>query len=149
MKWLTSFLPGLVPGLSMLTNPVVLIVLAVVAVAGFGTGWTVQGWRLGADVARLDGVVETQKQSLETLMGANERCTAAVTDVKGSVKAIVDEGVARTKAAADAMKRAEESAGKHLEAASSALARPPAPAGKECETTAGEAAKYAKSRRAK
>lgn len=115
--------------------------------AGFGAGWLVNGWRLGTENAELTGVVNTQKQSIATLDGANQRCAAGVADVKGAVKGIADEARARSEAAAKAMKIAEEAAKQHLADAKSALNRPlPAP-GAECDTAAREATEYAKKRK--
>lgn len=134
-------------------NPLMMlwIALAIAAAsgaAGAAGGWSVNGWRLGAKVENLQGVIDTQKQSLETMEGANKRCTAGVADVKGAVKALVDEGNARTEAAAKAMQRAADAAKGHLADAKAALNRPMPSAGKECDTAAAEAAAYAKKRRA-
>lgn len=122
--------------------------LLVALAVGFGGGWTINGWRLGAEVARLEGAVETQKQSIETLQGANTRCVASVGEVRAAVKGMVDEERVRSKAAAEAMARAAKDAEQHLKAAKDALSRPPAPPGQECDTAAREAAAYAKKRRA-
>ena len=116
-------------------------------IAGAAGGWAVNGWRLGKDVAQLEGVRDTQVQTIETLTGANQRCTASVADVKGAVKGYVDAGDKATKAALEAMKRAEAAAQGHLAAAKEAMNRPPAPPGKECETVAAEAGKYARKRK--
>jgi hypothetical protein len=126
-----------------------ILVLSLVGalLAGFGGGWVVNGWRLSGDVARLEGTVDTQKQSLETYDGANKRCTASVADVKGAVKGIADEADARGKAAAEAMKKAAGEASGHLAAARDALSRPPALPGQECDTAAREATAYAKKRK--
>jgi len=115
--------------------------------AGFGAGWMVNGWRLSGDVEKLNGIVETQKQSLETFEGANKRCTASVADVKGAVKAIADDATARAKAAAEAMARAEAGGKAHLEAAKAALNRPMPAAGKECDAIVREAVDYATKRK--
>lgn len=126
---------------------ILIVSLAGALLAGFGAGWLVNGWRLGTENAELKGVVETQKQSLATMEGANQRCAAGVADVKGAVKGIADEVRARSEAAAKAMKGAEEAAKQHLAAAQSALSRPPAAAGAECDTAAMEASAYAKKRK--
>jgi len=122
-------------------------VLVGLVLVGFGAGWTVNGWRLSGEVARLEGTVDTQKQSLETYEGANKRCTESVADVKGAVKGIADEAKARADAAAKAMQAAAVEAGKHHEAAKAALNRPLPAAGTECDSTAREAAAYAKKRK--
>jgi hypothetical protein len=122
-------------------------VLVASLAGGFGAGWFVNGWRLGVKTAELQGVVDTQKQSLATLEGVNQRCAAGVADVKGAVKVIADEAAARTEAATKAMQAAEKGAAAHLAAATSAMNRPPAPPGTECDRAAAEAEAYAKKRR--
>jgi len=47
------FLPNLLPGLSALVNPFVLVVLAVVAVGGFTAGWKVEEWRWSASLTAI------------------------------------------------------------------------------------------------
>lgn len=122
----------------------VAVVLAIVA----GAGWTVNGWRLAGQLEQLQGVVDTQKQSLATLAGANERCAAGVADVKGAVKALVDDGTRRSAAAAAAMEQVAARAKGHLDGAAAALNRAMPAAGQECDTAAAEALDYAKRRKA-
>lgn len=122
-------------------------VVAVVLAIAAGAGWMVNGWRLSGKINTLQGIVDTQVQSLATLEGANQRCTAGVEEVKGAVKGYVDAGTKRSEAAAEAMRQAAAGAQRHLEAARGALNRPPAPAGKECETVAAEASAYAHKRK--
>lgn len=124
-------------------------IAAVVAlVVGFGAGWSANGWRLSAEVNRLQGVVDTQVQSLATLEGANKRCTAGVAEVKSAVKEIADDGARRTQAAASAMAKAAEAAKGHLADAKNAMNRPPIAPGQECAGVAKEASAYAKKRKA-
>lgn len=129
-----------------------LLIIAAIAAAllaiGAGAGWTINGWRLSGEISRLEGTVATQKQSIATLVGANERCVAGVQEVKGAVKALVDDGARRSAEAAAAMEHAAAAAKGHQDAATAALSRVQAPKGKECETAAGEASAYAKKRRA-
>lgn len=122
-------------------------ILVAIAAAGAIAGWTANGWRLAGKINELQGVVDTQKQSIATLEGVNKSCAAGVDEVKGAVQVIVDEGVRRTAAAAAAMAKASQDARKHHEAAQEALRRAlPAP-GKECDTAAAEAATYVRKRR--
>lgn len=131
-------------------NPLAIkaIAVAVVLALAAGAGWTVNGWRLAGELHRLQGVVDTQVQSLATLKGANDRCAAGVADVKEAVKAIADDAARRTAAAAKAAQQAEAGARAHLADAKAALNRPMPAAGKECETAAAEAVNYAKRRKA-
>lgn len=133
-------------------NPMVIVYIALAAfVLGLGAGatpaWIVQGWRFGAQVARLEGQVETQKQSLATFEGANKRCTASVAEVKASVKELADESIRKSAAAAVAAQAAAKAAEGHLVASRAALNRAMPPPGKECETAASEASAYAKKRK--
>lgn len=111
-------------------------------------GWTLNGWRLGARVAELQGVADTQRQSIATLEGANGRCTAAVGDVKGAVKQIADDAAARSRRAQDAMEKAARAAQGNLKAARDALNRPLPKAGAECDAIEQEALDYAAKRKA-
>lgn len=127
---------------------IVAIAVVLAMSAGVVGGWTMNGWRLGARVERLQGAIDTQKQSIAMLKGANDRCTAGVAEVKGAVKGFVDEADKRGRDAAAAMKAAAVAAQGHLQDARDALNRPPAPAGQECETAAAEATRYAQKRKA-
>jgi hypothetical protein len=112
------------------------------------TGWTLNGWRLSGRVAELQGVANTQHQSIATLRGANDNCTAAVGGVKGAVQQIADQVDKNSRAARAAMARAEKAAAGHLDAARSALNRPLPPAGAECDALVREAIDYATRRKA-
>lgn len=119
------------------------VAAAVVAVAVFagGTGgWMVNGWRLGARIADLEGKVSAFE-------GANKRCSEAVSDIKGAVKALAEQGDKRAKAAEDAVKRAEQGAQRFLKSARAALERPMPKAGEECATAAREAREYVERRK--
>jgi len=134
-----------------LTRQIALYMIAGAAIGGLAlggaAGWTINGWRLAGKVNELSGVVSTQQQGIDTLKGANDRCTAAVGDVKASVKALIDESTARSAAAQAAMEKAAKKAEGHMKAATDALNRPmPAP-GKECDALVKEALDYAKKRK--
>lgn len=114
--------------------------------AGFAAGWAVNGWRLSGDIERLQGVTETQQQSIRTLEGVNKSCAAGVLEVKGAVKTIAEDGARRSRQAAEAMAAAAQATQQNLADARQALARPPAKPGEECDTAAREAAAYARKR---
>jgi len=124
-----------------------LAIAAGALLAAFLAGWWVNGWRMGAQVAELRGTVNTQRQSIATLDGANKRCVAGVADVRTAVKGMVDAQEQRSAATQAAIERASRAAVGHLEAAKAALARPPAAKGEECGTVAREAVEYSKRRR--
>lgn len=130
-------------------NPAYIKVLiaAIALAAAAAGGWWINGWKLGEELARRQGVIDTQKQSLATLAGANERCTAGVQDVKTAVQGYIAEGARRSEAAAAAMEHAAAAAQGHQDAAKAALNRLQAPKGKECDTAAAEASAYARKRK--
>jgi hypothetical protein len=114
---------------------------------GGAAGWTINGWRLAGQIQELKGVVSTQQQGIDTLKGANERCTAAVGDVKGSVKALVDENAKRSAASQAAIEKAAKASVGHMRAAKDALNRIAPKPGEECATFAREAAEYVRRRK--
>jgi hypothetical protein len=124
-----------------------LAILATAIAAAAAGGWVVNGWRLAGELERLNGIVDTQQQSIETLAGVNKSCAAGLEDVKAAVKGYVDASDARGAAAAKAMAAAADAAKGHLAAAKDALNRPPAPPGQECATAAAEASAYARKRK--
>jgi len=123
------------------------VVVVVVGVAGFAAGWSVNGWRLGAENATLEGTVATQKQAITTLQGVNKSCQLGVAGVEAALKGLRDEETARGKAVEAALARVAGAAARIEQGAKDALKRPPAPRGKECETVAKEAADYARKRK--
>lgn len=132
-------------------NPIKFEIVAIAVVlamtGGVVGGWTMNGWRLGARVERLQGTIDTQKQGLATLEGANKRCVAGVDEVKTAVKGFTDAADKRARDAAAAMKAAEQQAKDHLQAAKDAMSRPPITPGQECQGVAAEATKYAQKRK--
>jgi len=118
-----------------------IVAALVVATVGVAVGWTVNGWRLGSTIERLEG----QNTAFE---GANKRCTTAVVDVQAAVKGLYEQGEQRAKLAEAAVKAAAGEAKAHLGRAQAALERPPAAKGDECGTAAREARAYVDKRRA-
>jgi hypothetical protein len=130
----------------MIKLEVLAIAVVIALAAGAGSGWTVNGWRLGGTIEGLEGAVATQKQSLATLEGANTRCTAGLAGVRDAVKAFADDGAKRSAAAAAAMAKVEQAAAAQLAAAKAALQRAMPPPGGECDAAAREASAYARKR---
>lgn len=127
----------------------IVIALAAIALAAAGVGgWTLNGWRLSGQINKLQGTVDTQLQTIATLKGANDRCTAGVAEVTAAVKGYVDAGSARSEEAKAAMLAIADQAAGHLAAAKSAMNRPPPARGKECDAVAAEASAYARKRKA-
>ena len=112
----------------------------VLAVAGFAGGWMVNGWRLGIEVASLQG----QNQ---TLTSANERCGVNVAEVKTAVAGIVKAAEKRDAAAREAMKAAAGEATGHLNAAAEIINRPQVPPEKQCDTVRDEQRDYVNTRK--
>lgn len=107
---------------------------------GFGSGWKVNGWRLGAEIQRLAG-------ENTVLRGVNERCGVDVDAVRAAVKGIADAADERARKAAAAMKGVETAAKGHLALAAEIAHRPPAPPEKQCETVTEEQREYVRLRR--
>jgi len=116
--------------------------------SGFGSGWGVNGWRLGAALEHEKGVVSTQKQSIATLKGVNDTCKADVEESNKAVTALSQAALEREKAAEKALAVANNKAAYHRRAARAALARGTVAKGTECQAIAKEALNYAKGRRA-
>ena len=78
------------------------LVIAFIAVFAFGivTGWTVNSWRNGAEIARL--------QSRDAVVtAANEQCGKDVVSVQAGVKQVTDALAEKSRAAEDAMQKAK------------------------------------------
>lgn len=58
------------------------LVLAAAYAAGFGTGWQVNGWRLGAKVAKLETRVVAAVDQGKILAAAVEACNAGVEEAR-------------------------------------------------------------------
>lgn len=116
-----------------------LVVLAIVA-AGFAAGWSVNGWRLGAQIAVLEA-------NQEKLLGANARCSAAVDEANAAMKSLEDAARKRQEAAAEALRKAEAEAARHKKRAADLLRGKPVAPGKECEAIADEILDYKRNRK--
>jgi len=123
-------------------------IVAALLLGGFAGGWAVQGWRLGAKLAELEGVRATQVQTIETLRGVNKSCAAGVDEVKKAVKGYVDAAAERDAAAARALAAVAGKAQAYIADSKVALGRPAPAPGQECDTVAGELGAYARKRRA-
>ncbi len=126
-----------------------LAIAAAIFAAGAGAGWTLNGWRLGAEVAKLEGQRDALVAENALVRNANQRCAVDVAAVQTAVTGIVEASKGLTKAANDAMSKAGAAAARLTASADEILARPPPAPGKECETIAAEQADYVRKRRAK
>jgi len=115
------------------------IIAAVAGASGFATGWKLNSWRLGAEVAELRG-------ENTAYAGANERCSVNVAEVKAAVGEIVKQGEARAVQAAKAIKKAEAAAVVHINRAAGIINRPPVPPEKQCDTVRDEQVEYVRGR---
>ena len=136
MSWLLKFLGGGNIGNMLIAAAVI---AAVAGASGFGTGWALNGWRLGADVARLEG-------QNTAYAGANARCGVNVAEVKAAVSEIVKQGEQRAAEAAKAIKKAETAAVVHLNRAAGIINRPPVPPEQQCDVVRAEQIEYVKGR---
>jgi hypothetical protein len=122
--------------------PTVLVLLLISlgsALAGFGGGWSVKGWKDGSHVA----VVESRDA---VLTSANEKCAIDIDDVQKGVKSVTEYAAARMKAAEDAAAKATANASKHSGNAITIMAAPLPPEDKQCVAIKEEQENYVKSR---
>lgn len=148
MGWLLKLL-----GLGTGFNPIVLaIVAAVIFTAGATSGWTLNGWRLGGEVATLKGEKAVLEGNVAVLTDANATCKANVADVRAALAKFyqAQETLAETVRAAIA--KAAPQAAEHLRRAEELLARAAVPQDQWCATIIkeqGEAVKLRRSDRMK
>jgi hypothetical protein len=131
-----------------LGNPLyLLIAAAVIYAAGFGSGWGVNGWRLGSELATANGTIDTLRIANDGLVGANNRCKINVDEVKAGVKSVVDAGLKLQKQAAAEMRQVAGKAQGHLNKADEILSRPPVAEAEWCKAVISETAAYVAERR--
>jgi len=117
------------------------VIAAVAGAAGFTTGWTVNGWRLGAKIERLAG-------EASALRAANARCGVNVAEVREAVAGIVKAADERAEQARKGIQKAEAAAVVHINRAAGIIQRPPVPPEKQCDTVREEQIEYVRMRRA-
>lgn len=138
-----AFFAGILTG-----NPASLGIVAVlILAAGFGGGWTVNGWRLGTKVADLNTKVTALESENAVFEAANKRCGVNVAEVREAVTGIVKLADARDAAARAAMDKAAGAALGHLDTAREILNRPPVPPEKQCDTVRAEQKDYVRKRK--
>ncbi len=119
---------------------IVALIAAGSAIAGFGGGWAVNGWRIGVEIAAL--------QSRDAVVtAANVQCETDVITVKAGVKEVTDALAEKKKAADAAMKDAQFWAGKHSRLAQEVNAYQALPGETQCQTIEREQIEYVQSRR--
>jgi len=116
------------------------VIAAVAGAAGFTTGWTVNGWRLGARIERLQG-------ENTVYAGANARCGVNVAEVKAAVAGIVKAADERAEQARKGIQKAEAAAVVHINRAAGIIQRPPVPPEKQCDSVRAEQIEYVRMRR--
>jgi hypothetical protein len=138
MSWLLKFLGG-----GNLVNLAIAaaVIAGVAGAAGFSTGWTLNGWRLGARIERLQG-------ENTVYAGANARCGVNVAEVKAAVAGIVKAADERAEQARKGIQKAEAAAVVHINRAAGIIQRPPVPPEKQCDTVRDEQRAYVIERRA-
>jgi hypothetical protein len=135
--WILKFLGG-----GNLVNMAIAaaVIAAVAGVAGFTSGWTVNGWRLGARIERLQG-------ENTVYAGANARCGVNVAEVKAAVAGIVKAADERAEQAKKGIQKAEAAALGHINRAAGIIQRPPVPPEKQCDVVQLEQVEYVNLRR--
>ena len=119
--------------------------MAVVAIAifaaGAGTAWTINGWRNGAKIARL--------QSSESLLiQANSQCKTDVDNVKASVTALMSQYEDKIASAKAEAVKAQPKAAQHTQNAIIIKAAPIRPGETQCAAIEREQLEYLTSRTA-
>jgi hypothetical protein len=90
-------------------NPLLLARLGIVAgiaLAGGFAGWTLNGWRLGAQIGPLQAEVSRLQASSSLLEGENARCAESAKSQNEAVERLLAKGQDRAKKAEDAAKKA-------------------------------------------
>lgn len=133
-------------------NPLYVIIIAALlfaAGAGVGgaTGWKLQGWKMGAELATERGDKKALQLTNDTLKGANDRCTVNVAAVQTAVQGVVNNANDLNNKAVAAMNRAAGKADEHQRKAEAALNRKPVPEAEWCPALQKEATAYAAARR--
>lgn len=122
-------------------NPIGWVIVATaIAAAGFGAGWTVNGWRLGTRIERLQG-------ENTVYAAANARCGVNVAEVKAAVAGLVDAAEKRAEEGRKAIAQAEKAAVVHINRAAGIIQRLPVPPEKQCDTVREEQIEYVRQRR--
>ena len=75
-------------------------VIAAIALAGFGAGWTLNGWRLNAKIGPLQAEVSRLQARSTILESANAQCEKSILTQNEAVKGILAEGKKREERAA-------------------------------------------------
>ncbi len=133
-------------------NPLYVAIAAAVifgagAVSGGIGGWKVQGWRMGTQLATVQGQVTQLKAENAIYAQANQKCGIDVGAVRKAVQGIADESARIAMAAAAAMDRAAKTSAGHLGRAESILNQPPVPTEQQCEAMRKEQRDYVETRR--
>jgi hypothetical protein len=117
----------------------VLIGIIIFAV-GSGTGWTVNQWRNGEKIAKLDS-------NNSVLTAANDHCAADIESVRADVDALTQAAAERVKQAKAEVVKAQPVADRHTSRAIVIKAAPIRTDETQCQAVEREQLEYLKSRR--
>jgi hypothetical protein len=112
-----------------------LIIIATSCVISFGSGWMLNDWRNGAEIARL----ESRSSIAES---ANQQCETDIADVRKGVAEMINAATERAKKAEAAMLDAQAKAAKHVTAAKAIRDAPVRQGESECEAVFREQKEY-------
>jgi hypothetical protein len=112
---------------------------ALIAVASFGGGWMVNGWRLSGEIERMES-----RQALTD--SANRQCAADIKLVRASTRRITDALAAKEAEAKAAMSKAETEARKRAEMARRIQDAPIHEGETQCQAVEREQIEYVQSR---
>ena len=82
------------------------LVAGILAV-GFGGGWTLNGWRLGAKIGPLEAEISRLQARSTILESANAQCEKSVKAANEATDRLLAEGERRSKRAAEALRTAQ------------------------------------------
>jgi hypothetical protein len=122
-------------------------IAAVLVVLGFGSGWMVNGWRLGEDLAAKDTTIARLQGANTALEAANKQCAVNVDAVQTAVKEVVEEAQKVNDKAVAAMNRAAGAAARHQKKAEEFLTASRVPPEQQCADIMKKQADYVEYRR--
>lgn len=81
--------------------------IAMIFLAGFGSGWQLNGWRLGAQIGPLTAEVSRLRARSSILESANAQCEKSVKAANEAVERILKAGQDRARKSAEALRAAQ------------------------------------------
>jgi hypothetical protein len=122
-------------------TPAITIGIAIaIAVLSFGAGFTIEHWRNGAEIERLEG-------TNSKLTTANGQCASDIKSAKEAITAMTAVAVERERQAAEAMRQIQPEVQVHAARITKIKALPEVAVDRQCEAIKQEQIEYVKERR--